>query len=104
MNKFLLALAASFLLSAFAVAQTQADGPLPSNPVFQQNCAKCHGKTAKGRTFAGPSLVSEKTTATSADVLRNIISNGQHRMPKFAGKLNPEEIDILVNQIKEEVK
>jgi hypothetical protein len=58
--------------------------------VFQKNCAKCHGKTGEGRHFAGPSLVSEKTTSTSADDLRAITTNGRHHLPKFAGKLTPE--------------
>jgi mono/diheme cytochrome c family protein len=34
-------------------------GTLAASPVYQKNCAKCHGKTAKGRFMAGPSLVSE---------------------------------------------
>ena len=76
------------------------DATLPANPVFQKNCAKCHGKTAEGRHFGGPSLISEKTAATSADLLRNIITNGKGRMPKYAGKLTSEEIDTLVDQIK----
>lgn len=82
-------------------AQTSApEGSLTANPVFQQNCAKCHGKTAEGRHFGGPSLVSEKTASASADELREIIANGRRRMPKYAGKLTPEEIDALVQQIK----
>jgi mono/diheme cytochrome c family protein len=85
---------------ALSAQTSAAEGTLTENPVFQQNCAKCHGKTAEGRHFAGPSLVSEKTTAVSADDLRNIISNGKHRMPTFAGKLTPEEINTLVEQIK----
>ena len=36
----------------------------------------------------------------SPDDLRNIITNGKHRMPKYAGKLTPEEIDALATQIK----
>lgn len=36
----------------------------------------------------------------SSDDLRNMISNGKGHMPKFAGKLKPEEIDQLVTQIK----
>jgi cytochrome c5 len=72
---------------------------LTSNPVYQKDCAKCHGKTAEGRHFGGPSLISDKTLASSADDLRNIISNGKSRMPKYAGKLTPEEIDALVGQI-----
>jgi cytochrome c553 len=84
---------------ALSAQTSTAGGTLAENPVFQQNCAKCHGKTAEGHHFAGPSLVSKKTTAVSADDLRNIISNGKHRMPKFAGKLTPEEINTLVEQI-----
>ena len=76
------------------------DAGLTENPVFLKDCAKCHGKTAEGRHFAGPSLISEKTAATTDVELRDIITNGKHRMPKFAGKLTPEEIDVLVQQIK----
>jgi mono/diheme cytochrome c family protein len=90
----------SFLFAlAAAAAQTPAS-TLAENPVFQKNCAKCHGKTAEGRHFAGPSLVSEQATSTSADDLNNIISNGKHHMPKFAGKLTADEINTLVQQIK----
>ena len=71
-----------------------------ANPVFQENCAKCHGKTAEGRHFGGPSLISEKNTASSADDLRSIITNGKGRMPKYSSKLTPEEIDTLIQQIK----
>jgi mono/diheme cytochrome c family protein len=76
------------------------DASLTNNPVYQKSCAKCHGKTAEGRHFGGPSLVSEAAIAMSADELRNIITNGKHHMPKYAGKLTPEEINILVDQIK----
>jgi mono/diheme cytochrome c family protein len=80
-------------------AQTSADASLMTNPVYQKNCAKCHGKTAEGRHFGGPSLISDKTTAASDDELRGVIANGKGRMPKYAGKLSPEEINTLVEQI-----
>jgi len=84
-----------------ASAQTPPSGTtLTDNPVFHKNCAKCHGKTAAGRHFGGPSLISEKTTSASPDDPRNIITNGKGRMPKYASKLTPEEIDTLVQQIK----
>ena len=86
--------------STAGFAQAPPAATLTENPVFQKNCAKCHGKSGEGRHFAGPSLVSEKTTSTSADELRDIITNGKHHMPKFAGKLTPEEINTLVDQIK----
>ena len=95
--------AACFLFFAGTAAYAQtppSNTRLTENPVFQKNCAKCHGKTAEGRHFAGPSLVSEKTTSASADELRTIISNGKHHMPKYAGKLTPEEIESLVQEIK----
>lgn len=89
-----------FALTAASAQTPDSDTALTANPVYQKNCAKCHGKTAEGRHFGGPSLISEKTAATSADDLRNIITNGKGRMPKNAGKLTSEEIDTLVHQIK----
>ena len=103
MTTFRLAIAISSLFFAFmsASAQTPPSNPtLTTNPVYEKNCAKCHGKTAEGRFMGGPSLISEKTTANSADDLRNIITNGKGRMPKYAGKMTTEEIDALVQQIK----
>lgn len=85
------------MLSIFALPQNSS---LTTNPVYEKNCAKCHGKAAEGRFMAGPTLASEKVGTASADDLRNMITNGKGRMPKFAGKLTPEEIDALVRQIK----
>jgi mono/diheme cytochrome c family protein len=94
------AVSASFLVFATASAQTpSAESGLLGNSAYVKNCAKCHGKTAEGRHFGGPALISEKTAASSADDLRNIIANGKGHMPKFANKLTPEEIDTLVRQI-----
>lgn len=96
-----IAIYAICLLSVGVSAQTpDSDVLLIHNPVYQRNCTKCHGKAATGRHFGGPSLTSEKVTAASSDDLRNIIGNGKGHMPKFAGKLTPEEIDQLVAQIK----
>ena len=90
----------SFTLPAVFAQTPSSEMTLTGNPVFQKNCTKCHGKTAEGRTFGGPSLVSDRATATSADELRAVITDGKHHMPKYAGKLTPEQIDILVQQIK----
>lgn len=86
------------LTATFAQTQT-ADTTLITNPVFQKNCAKCHGKIAEGRRFGGPSLSSEKNTADRADGLRYIITNGKGRMPKYVNKLTSEEVETLVQQI-----
>ena len=102
MKKTLSATAIVCSLLAFGTFSAQnppADSGLLANPVYLKNCAKCHGKTAEGHHFGGPSLTSAKTAAASADDLRNMIANGKGHMPKFAGKLTPEEIDTLVKQI-----
>ena len=90
----------ALVLPALVTAQSAAP-QLTANPIFEKQCAKCHGKTAEGRHFGGPSLVSGKSTSLSEEELRNMISNGKGRMPKYAGKLKPGEIDTLVHQIAE---
>lgn len=100
-----IAVCSVFLAPVIVLAQTQPPATsLTANPVFQRNCAKCHGKTAEGHRFGGPSLVSPKASGTSADKLHNIIANGKghipkFHMPKFGSKLTSEEIDVLVAQI-----
>ncbi len=79
----------SSLEDRFAVLHRPVE-TLIANPVFQSDCAKCHGKDAEGRFMAGRSLISGKATALSNDDIRNMIANGEGRMPKFADKLVAE--------------
>jgi hypothetical protein len=52
--------AESFVVTA-AFAQTPSSGTkLTEHLVYKKDCAKCHGKTAEGRHFGGPSLISNK--------------------------------------------
>lgn len=93
------------ILCLFCVVAAADDGganstQLTANAVYKKNCAKCHGKTAEGRHFGGPSLISEKVSGASLDDLRIIIANGKGRMPKFSSKLTPVDIDQLLMQIK----
>ena len=102
MKTYQLVIAPFFVLIGFTTVSAQvpaSDASITTNPAYQKNCAQCHGKTAEGRTFAGPSPISKKAAATDAEDLRNIIANGKGRMPKFASKLTPEEIDALVRQV-----
>ena len=92
--------AVGFVVTA-AFAQTPPSGTkLTESPVYKEKCGKCHGKTAEGRHFGGASLISKKVAGASVENLRNIIANGKGRMPKYAGKLTPDEIDNLVQQIR----
>jgi hypothetical protein len=40
-------------------------------------------QNGEGRHFGGPSLVTPKVAAASADDLRGVINNGKGRMPKY---------------------
>lgn len=101
MNTLRLTIAVGFPLLMISTASAQTSGAtLTANPVYQNNCAKCHAKAADGHFYGGPSLVSDKAIAMSSDDLRNIIANGKGHMPKYSGKLTPDEIDTLVQQIK----
>jgi len=95
-----LTLAICLLAPIGAAQNSQPESSLTANPVYEKNCAKCHGKIAEGRFMGGPSLISEKTLSMSPDDLRAIITKGKHHMPKYEGKLTPDEIDTLVSQIK----
>jgi mono/diheme cytochrome c family protein len=64
------------------------DSTLTTNIVFQKNCAKCHGKTAQGRHFRGPSLISDKITTASDDFLRETITNGMGRNAQICWQTN----------------
>lgn len=96
MSSCLRMLLAASLFTPSLLAQSPATS-LTSDPVYDKNCAKCHGKTAEGRHFGGPSLV---TTKLSADETKAIITNGKGRMPKYAGKLTDEQIAALAAEIK----
>ena len=99
-----LAAAMLFCLALAHAQDAKPEGSLTTNPVYEKNCAKCHGKTAEGRFMAGPSLLSGKATTMSADDLRNIITNGKRHMPKFGEKLSSAEIDVLVDQLQAQNK
>ncbi len=96
MNSRLRLLLTASLLTPSMFAQSPATS-LTSDPVYDKNCAKCHGKTAEGRHFGGPSLVTSKL---SPDETKAIIASGKGHMPKYAGKLTDEQITALAAEIK----
>ena len=88
---------AFLLVCSFVATTTLAQSTLISDPIYEKQCAKCHGKNADGRHFGGPSLA---TTQLSADDLKAVIENGRKRMPAFKTKLTDEQITTLVSEIK----
>lgn len=103
MKIFLCSASLALLVGIAALASAEAPAPsalLTSDPVYQKECAKCHGKSAEGRHLGGPSLVSEQAMKISTDDVRNILTNGKWRMPKYGSKLSAEEINRLVLEMK----
>ena len=100
---FLKACVTAWVVLALGYASAQsatAKEGLTENGVYRKYCAKCHGKTAEGRHFGGPSLIGEKAAAQPEESLRTVIAEGKGRMPKFGAKLSSAEIDALVKQIR----
>jgi len=90
----------SLLLACCLVASAAfAQSSLSSDPNYQKQCAKCHGKNADGRhPFGGPSL---QTTQLSLDDVKAVIENGKNKMPAFKGKLTDDRIFALAAEIKD---
>ncbi|MDX8381607.1 MAG: cytochrome c [Ghiorsea sp.] len=85
------ALAALSFMSAPAFAEDGISGP----KIFKKKCKMCHAMDRK--------RVGTKVSAmpTDAAVLKNSITNGKGRMPKFGHKLSSEEIDAVVAFLQE---
>ena len=103
MKTFLCSASLVLLIGIATVASAEDPAPsglLTSDPVYQKQCAKCHGKSAEGRHFGGPSLVTDHAMKMSSDDVRSIVTNGKGRMPKYGSKLSAEEINRLVLEMK----
>jgi|SRR5271166_790944 len=98
MKVFLAVLVFAMAFSTWSLADSGAD-------TFKGKCAMCHGADGKGDTGMGKTL--KLRDLGSADVqgqsdadLTNIVTNGKNKMPKYDGKLTPEQIGDLVKFIR----
>lgn len=74
--------------------------------LFASKCAICHGPDGAGKTKMGttlniPDLTSAETQKQSDGDLVKTISKGKNKMPAYQNKLTTEQINSLVNQIRE---
>jgi len=74
-----------------ATASTATDGAT----LFAQNCSGCHGDKGAGGKRA-PTLAGSHTPEAKAS---EIVTNGKGRMPKFAGRLNKDQIDAIAKYV-----
>jgi cytochrome c6 len=74
--------------------------------LFASRCAVCHGKDGKG-SAAGKKMGVADLAAEQQEPVAEIaadIAKGKGRMPGFAGRLSPEEIQALARYVKAGLK
>lgn len=99
-NRFTAAVIALFV-SAALPAVVLADGAA----IYKAKCAACHAADGSGNTTVGKSLkvrpfASAEVQKCSDAELTKMIADGKGKMPAYAKKLTPEEIQSLVAVIR----
>lgn len=78
-----------------------------SNSLFAKNCATCHGKDGKAKTFkakfnhARDLTNPEWQVSVTDERLFNSITNGRGHMPAWGKKLSEGEINSLVAYVRQ---
>src|SRR4030095_13065173 len=101
----LLALAAHSLASPLPAGSQKP--PNSSNSLFAKNCATCHGKDGRAKTFkaklnhARDLTDPEWQVSVTDERLFNSINNGRGHMPAWGKKLSETEINSLVAYVRQ---
>jgi mono/diheme cytochrome c family protein len=91
------------------LAMQQANYPkdkVDARGLFNENCAKCHGRDGRARTLHGrfvgaQNFTDEKWRANVTDEeMSDAIKKGPKAMPAFGKKLSQAEIDALVAYVR----
>jgi cytochrome c6 len=91
-------LAFTLVFSTWSLADSGAD-------IFKSKCAGCHGADGKGDTSMGKAmhlrdLGSDDVQKQSDADLVSTITNGKGKMPKYDGKLTPDQVKDVVKYIR----
>jgi cbb3-type cytochrome c oxidase subunit III len=98
--------AAAILLLALAALPAESQEP-DANSLFAKNCASCHGKDGKAKTFKAKfnharNLTDPEWQAGVTDErLFNSITNGRGHMPAWGKKLSEANINSLVAYVRQ---
>ncbi len=108
----LLAIAAAILVFSLAprtraMVAYVAETPGDAKTTFDAQCAKCHGKDGRAKSLHAKHVhARDMTDATwqgsvTDERLFNSISNGKGKMPAFGKKLSEDQIDALVQYVRQ---
>ena len=74
-------------------------GPPIAESLYNKHCASCHRNNGEGAS--APALVGDEATEYSDEELAVIIADGVESMPAFSSQLTAEEIDMVIDYIRE---
>ena len=82
------------------------DSSVDARAIFDEKCAKCHGKDGRAHSLHGKHVHARDLTdakwqaEVSDERLFNSINNGRNKMPSFKNKLTEDQIDALVTYVR----
>jgi mono/diheme cytochrome c family protein len=95
------------LLGVCGVAVAEENGKAAAGAdIFKSKCVLCHGGDGTGNTPLGKQLQaanlhSKEVQRLSDDEMHKIIHDGQANMPPFEDKLTDDEIDQVIQYVRE---
>jgi cytochrome c6 len=98
-------ISAVLLLSSIGLARAE-DSALDAGKLFDKNCATCHGKDGRAKTFRAAfnkarDLTEPQWQDTVADAaIIGSITAGRDKMPAFATKLSEPQIAALAQYVR----
>ncbi len=80
-----------------AAGAARADEAKEGKQVYTQKCVMCHGADGKAKKMGSPDL---STLKASESEIEAVVTNGKGKMPKYAGKLTPDQIKDVSKYVK----
>ena len=103
---FVASINVSYTIHSAGQNKNAAQDTLDASALFARNCAKCHGKDGRAKTFRGKltgarNLTDAEWQANVSDErLFNSITNGRGKMSSFSKKLSSAQIESLVAHVR----
>ncbi len=92
-------LAATLML--VSACGTQVPDDASGTEIYELVCARCHGSQLGGGV--GPALDAGSDAAANTDAYyQQTISRGRGRMPSFGSSLSDEQIDLVIDFLREQ--
>lgn len=96
-----------FSVSAARFTKASVDDAQAAATIYDKDCAKCHGKDGRGKSFRGKMTHARDFTdskwqdGVTDDQLVKSITDGKDKMPAFGKKLSADQIKSLVSYVRE---